>query len=201
MKTKSAKKRQAIVDVAAQLFRELGYERTSMADILERVGGSRATLYNHFPSKEVLFLETAFPPLEKESNAVHGVLDGLEDDIEAQLFEFGRRGLELAYRPDVVAARRLTISEATRFNIGPLGYQLGYLPLLNRVSSFMERAIAAGRLRSADPSLLALQLAALLEAELIQRLLHAVIGPGEDLEIPAKARRAVDSFMAIYRPR
>lgn len=200
MKTKSAKKRQAIVDVAAQLFREVGYERTSMADILERVGGSRATLYNHFPSKEVLFLETAFPPIEKESIAVHEVLDGLRDDIEAQLFEFGQRGLELAYRPDVVAARRLTISEATRFNIGPLGYQLGYLPLQNRITGFMQCAMTAGRLRSGDPALAALQLSALLEAELIQRLLYAVIEPGEDLEIPAKVRRAIDAFMAIYRP-
>lgn len=199
MKTKSAKKRQAIVDVAAQLFREVGYERTSMADILERVGGSRATLYNHFPSKEVLFLETAFAPIEKESIAVHDVLDGPLDDIEELLLEFGRRGLELAYSPDVIAARRLTISEATRFNIGPLGYQVGYLPLLNRLAGFMERAMAAGLLRETSPILAALQLSALMEAELIQRLLYAVIEPGEDLDIPAKVRRAVDAFMAIYR--
>ena len=199
MKTKSAKKRQAIVDAAAQLFREVGYERTSMADILERVGGSKATLYNHFPSKEVLFFETAFPSIEKESNAVYELLDGPLDDVGRVLVEFGERALELAYSPDVIAARRLTIAEATRFGIGPRGYELGYLPTLRRLAGFMERAMAAGQLRQGDPTLAALQMSALFEAELIQRLLYAVLEPGEDLDIPAKVARAVDAFLAIYR--
>ena len=34
---------------------ELGYERTSMSEIAARLGGSKATLYSYFPSKEELF--------------------------------------------------------------------------------------------------------------------------------------------------
>ena len=54
---KPEEKRQAILDVAAQAFRELGFERTSMSEIRARVGGSKETLYHYFPSKEILFFE------------------------------------------------------------------------------------------------------------------------------------------------
>jgi AcrR family transcriptional regulator len=55
MKTKTESKRQAILTAAAEVFREVGFERASMSEIRARIGGSKATLYNYFPSKEKLF--------------------------------------------------------------------------------------------------------------------------------------------------
>src|SRR6185503_21315655 len=54
MRTRSEEKRRDIVRVAAKAFEELGYERTSMLTIAERLRGSKQTLYNYFPSKEEL---------------------------------------------------------------------------------------------------------------------------------------------------
>jgi AcrR family transcriptional regulator len=54
MRTRSEEKRRQIIRVAAQAFEELGYERTSMLAIAERMSGSKQTLYNYFPSKEDL---------------------------------------------------------------------------------------------------------------------------------------------------
>ena len=54
MRTRSEEKRREIIRVAAQAFEELGYERTSMLTIAERMSGSKQTLYNYFPSKEDL---------------------------------------------------------------------------------------------------------------------------------------------------
>ena len=54
MRTRSEEKRRDIVRVAAKAFEELGYERTSMLTIAERLRGSKQTLYNYFPSKEDL---------------------------------------------------------------------------------------------------------------------------------------------------
>jgi hypothetical protein len=51
MRTKSDERRQAILDVATQIFKDIGYERASMAAIAARVGGSKATLYSYFPRK------------------------------------------------------------------------------------------------------------------------------------------------------
>ena len=45
---------------------ELGFERTSMSEICTRLGGSKATLYNYFASKEALFLEVMFQASEAD---------------------------------------------------------------------------------------------------------------------------------------
>ena len=54
VRTRSDEKRREIIQVAAESFQELGYERTSMLTIAERMRGSKQTLYNYFPSKEDL---------------------------------------------------------------------------------------------------------------------------------------------------
>lgn len=70
-------KRAAILEAAIDEFRSAGYEATSMDRIAARAGVSKRTVYNHFPSKEVLFVE-----------------------IMHQLWEASREGEELAYRAD-----------------------------------------------------------------------------------------------------
>ena len=55
MRVKTEERRQAIIEVAREAFTAQGFENTSMAEIASRVGGSKATLYNYFSSKEELF--------------------------------------------------------------------------------------------------------------------------------------------------
>ncbi|MFS0869620.1 TetR/AcrR family transcriptional regulator [Paenibacillus xylanilyticus] len=43
---------QHILSVAAQLFTDKGYEKTSIQDILEALGMSKGAIYHHFKSKE-----------------------------------------------------------------------------------------------------------------------------------------------------
>ena len=50
-------KRQEIVSVAANVFRERGYEGATLNDIAERFGTDRATLYYYFGSKEEVLHE------------------------------------------------------------------------------------------------------------------------------------------------
>ena len=69
MRAKSETRRQAILDAAAQVFQETGFERTTMAAICERLGYSKATLYNYFPSKETLFSAVVFEATEAEFQA------------------------------------------------------------------------------------------------------------------------------------
>ena len=60
MKTKTESKRQAIIQAAAEVFREVGFERASMSDIRERIGGSKLC-DNYFPSKESAFVPRTMP--------------------------------------------------------------------------------------------------------------------------------------------
>ena len=57
--------RQRIVDVAAALFAELGYEATSIEAVLRESGISRGALYHHFANKEALF-EAVLEAVEAE---------------------------------------------------------------------------------------------------------------------------------------
>jgi AcrR family transcriptional regulator len=50
-------RRDAIFRAALECFRELGYEKTTVADIKARAGVSTGSLYHHFSSKERLFGE------------------------------------------------------------------------------------------------------------------------------------------------
>jgi AcrR family transcriptional regulator len=49
--------RERILDVALELFNEQGYDKTSLREIAERLGITKAALYYHFERKEDIFLE------------------------------------------------------------------------------------------------------------------------------------------------
>jgi AcrR family transcriptional regulator len=60
--------RQRIQQVALELFAEQGYERTSLREIAERLGVTKAALYYHFKSKEDIvnsFTEDYFDQLDE----------------------------------------------------------------------------------------------------------------------------------------
>jgi AcrR family transcriptional regulator len=48
-------RRERIIQVARSVFFEVGYAGASMSLISQRLGGSKATLYAYFSSKEELF--------------------------------------------------------------------------------------------------------------------------------------------------
>ena len=48
--------RERILDIALELFTEQGYERTSLRQIAERLGFSKAAIYYHFASKEDILM-------------------------------------------------------------------------------------------------------------------------------------------------
>ena len=64
----AAARRERIVDAALEEFAAGGYDGTSMGAIAERAGITRAVLYDHFESKEALYLEL----LEERNEAFLG---------------------------------------------------------------------------------------------------------------------------------
>ncbi|MFZ5625205.1 MAG: TetR/AcrR family transcriptional regulator [Gemmatimonadota bacterium] len=46
-----------ILDAALEVFTELGYERATLQDIVERAGVSKGALYHYFDSKDQLFVD------------------------------------------------------------------------------------------------------------------------------------------------
>ncbi|WP_432056267.1 TetR/AcrR family transcriptional regulator [Streptomyces sp. bgisy022] len=84
---KSAATRQRFVDEALRLFKEQGYERTSMAQIATAAGSSRANLYLYFNSKSQL-IRARMAEIETEVAELYAVLDGMPEHTPDTLREW-----------------------------------------------------------------------------------------------------------------
>jgi AcrR family transcriptional regulator len=70
--------RARILDIALELFTEQGYDKTSIRDIAERLGFTKAALYYHFKSKADILLELHLR-LHAIGEQLLGALDALPD--------------------------------------------------------------------------------------------------------------------------
>ena len=77
----SYNKRKEILDIAAGLFAEWGFEKTSTRDISKAAGLSDAGLYYYFKSKESLLFQILEEVLDK------GIAMVREIDLSDQSFE------------------------------------------------------------------------------------------------------------------
>lgn len=198
MAKKTDAKRQHILTVAEQTFQELGFERASMSEISSRVGGSKATLYNYFASKDELFFEVISLSNTAELEDAFSVLDLASGNIADTLHNFGRRWLAFLYSPGIRANRHLAISVSGRSDLGRLMFERGVLSTQDAVSDFLRSAMELGRLRQTDPVVAARHLLSLLESELMERFLFQLLGKVNDEEIQQITTRAIDVFMAAY---
>jgi AcrR family transcriptional regulator len=55
--TQPSSTRERILDIALELFADQGYDKTSLRDIAERLGTTKAALYYHFERKQDILLE------------------------------------------------------------------------------------------------------------------------------------------------
>ena len=200
MRAKTETRRQAILDAAAVVFQVTGFERTTMAAICERLGYSKATLYNYFASKEELFSAVVFEATEAEFQAMLAALDATVEDMTEALHKFGRGLLTLLYSPQVQAVRRLIVAEAGLSELGKKCYELGPARNEAAMAVFLQHAMDKGQLRHADARIAALHLRGLLEAEWLDRFLFQMLEPLSVQDMNATVERAVAAFMAAYGP-
>ena len=200
MRTKTDAKREAILVAAAATFREKGFEGTSMSEICARAGGSKATLYNYFPSKEALLLDVMFRESEADLVRTLQALEALDDDVATALRNFGQRLLVMLYAPHVSAARRLLVAQAGRAELGKRCFAQGPMRSHACVGQFLQQAMDRGLLRQADTQLAAQHLQALLEAELLCGFMFQHEPDPTEAQITACTDRAVDAFMRLYAP-
>ena len=196
---KSNRKRQAILETAYRLFRAQGFDRTSVSEITAEVGGSKATIYSHFPSKEELFVECMMSAAEDYIAGTLRHLEASSADPAIALFDFGKSFLRFICSPEQLEVRRLMIAEAARSGTGRLFFDK-IAALRTHISAFMSGCMASGTLRRDDPALAADHLGALLEAEILEPLLLHVRGSPGEREIVLAAKRAVAAFLRAYAP-
>jgi len=200
VKTRTQARRDAIISAAAQLFQEQGYERASMNELAKRLGGSKATLYGYFPSKEALFavvVRTFATNHLVVATSELGSLEGGPDGLRAMLMRFGERMLEvLTNDASALAVSRMVIAESGRSDLGQVFHDSGPDEAMAALAKFLTEAMERGLLRRASSTLRAKQLLGLLTAEVNVRLYQRDPAPLSRAAIHLTVENAVEMFLA-----
>ncbi|MCG3088957.1 TetR/AcrR family transcriptional regulator [Sporosarcina cyprini] len=78
---------QKIVEVARDLFMELGYRAVSTRRIAEECGITQPTLYHHFKNKKAIYVEVLKSELFTMQMALKRIIERCGDDLEECLFQ------------------------------------------------------------------------------------------------------------------
>lgn len=75
-RAEAAQNRERIIEVAAKLFRERGFDGVGVADLMKSAGLTHGGFYGHFASKEDLMAQAC-------ARALEGTLDAMHQEVES----------------------------------------------------------------------------------------------------------------------
>lgn len=146
-----AASRQSILDATLEVFRERGYEGTTIPAIAARCGISQGTLYNYFPSKEKLLFACA-----RAGGTPGAIFTRLRSDV-------GRRPVEELLSEAAVGVIRfwdlrlpavlMRAARASSFDRPGVEYPRR---ALEAVRDYFAAEMRAGRIARRDPQVLAI---------------------------------------------
>ncbi|MFE8712013.1 TetR/AcrR family transcriptional regulator [Aeromonas allosaccharophila] len=201
MRVKSEERRQAILDVAREAFTQLGFENTTMSEIANRTGGSKATLYNYFSSKEELFA-AVIDEFGRQRIAEAFMSMNPDKPVREEITRLGLHYLRFILNPDVIGLRAVIVHESARTNIGREYYRLGPQRGWQYISQYIEQQSRSGQLCVIENSwAAAMHLKGLLEVEMLEPLLLGARACPDDKEMAEVVERAINVFMLAYGPR
>jgi AcrR family transcriptional regulator len=189
-------RRQAILEAARASFMEKGYEGTSMSGLLETLGGSKATLWSYFRSKEELFAAMLDDAVVEHRAALLDCLEPTGDLFES-LTVFCSRFLEKLSSHDSLALWRLVAAESARNpEIGRIFYERAPQRIEQGLTAFIGRHMGTGELRPDDPLRAARVLISLCTGR--QHRIIWGVASTDAAAIAADAALAVEVFVRAY---
>jgi TetR/AcrR family transcriptional regulator, mexJK operon transcriptional repressor len=199
---RSARKRQAVLHSARQLFLEKGYAGTSMDEVAALAEVSKVTIYKHFSDKHSLFVAVVTEAIDDAKAGSQTLVDqlGSSTDVERDLRDFARRHVALVTQPHLIQMRRMIIAEAHRFpGLAKAWHRIGPERAHATLASQIDRLVARGLLDAPDP-LLAAQL---LNYLILSVPLNEAMFTGRDKPYTRRylnryADEAVRVFLAAY---
>jgi AcrR family transcriptional regulator len=184
-----------ILSAATSLFLSQGYGETSIDAIVEKSGGSKATLYSYYPTKADLFRAVVDSIVTNQEGPTLKSLD----DVRDTLVNFAEHRLSVVFSKNHRALMRLIISERERFpDIARMYYEQGPLHSHMVLRDYFEVLIDKGLLdiRSADEACEFFR-GMLMHQRYIEQL-YLDASPLSAEEIGVKARHVVDRFLEAY---
>lgn len=189
--------RGAIIAAATQLFLERGYDRTSLAQVAQRAGVSKATLFKQFPTKAELF-EAAVLAAGDVPPDQHAV-EPSPEDFYSGLVDLGLAYAELLGRPQTLDLIRTHIAESPRFpELLERDFPFGNLAVLSALGRFLRGAHDVGTAKVEDPDMASMQFAGMISSVVFwPRLVHGNWSISED-EVRRVVEEAARTIVARY---
>ena len=203
---RSARKRRAIMDAATVLFLRDGYRRTSMDQVAADAVVSKPTVYSHFEDKEQLFREIVLGVTANSEQIITELTSALYAgdintvaDLRIVLTDLARRYIDGVLRPNVLALRRLVISEAERFpDLARTYYEQAPSRAIDVIADALRRFEERGLLDLDDARLAAAQFAYLVLGIPQDRAQFCPTERPSPAERDRLATQAVRVFLAAY---
>jgi AcrR family transcriptional regulator len=196
-RVRTDEKRNEIVQIAAELFEKHGYDRCSMAALSERLGGSKATLYGYFSSKEDLLRAVIQCEVASEFDRILQDLHG-SSDLRACLIELGTAYHNKLLSSLPVANIRAIVNQPPCSTMGKDFYETIIRPAFESVAKQFELLMDQGRLKRADPWVVLMHWKGLNDWDLFERRLIGAISGPEDVDVEKVATLAADAFLKLY---
>jgi TetR/AcrR family transcriptional repressor of mexJK operon len=201
---RSARKRQAILHAARDLFLRRGYAGTSMDEVALIAEASKVTIYKHFSDKHTLFIAVVTDAIDEAKAGSQSLVDklGSSNDLELDLRDFARQHVALVTQPHLIQMRRMIIAEAHRFpDLARAWQRVGPERAHASLAGQIDKLVARGQLQVPD-SLVAAQL---LNYLILSVPLNEAMFTGRDKAYSRRylnryADEAVRVFLAAYGP-
>ncbi|WP_333874120.1 TetR/AcrR family transcriptional regulator [Methylobacter sp.] len=188
-------KRQAILNGATRMFLAHGYRNVSMEKIAQAAPVSKATLYNHFDSKDAL-LAAVISGLCGSLLQTMAQVTIDSDDVKYNLTQIANSAVDLIFTEDALAIYRLVVAESPDFpELGQLFYQSGPQTVLTQLEDYFRQLNAEGIFNIADPVFAADAFFSMLKGDLHLRcLLSKTLRPSAD-EKQRLVLQVIDFYM------
>lgn len=195
-RSRSEAKKNEILDVAREQFLENGYAGTSIDSIVDILGGSKSTIYNHFSNKEALFAAVIRNFGHTPELPDFPVLDG---NTHNELLAFAQDRQKRVLSRLNINIMRIVIAEAARQpNIAELYFSNAPEPTYKVFKGYLQKAIDRGDLAIENLDQAADEfLGGLLQHDILARLFGMKRNIAE-AELNTKAQQMTDSFLANY---
>jgi TetR/AcrR family transcriptional repressor of mexJK operon len=198
-KSRAAPARERLLEAAYEVFVKNGFSGATTDMIQSASETSKATMYAHFVSKEVLFHEMLEHRLSKTMSGYKELSKNI-DDIANLLSVIGNELLQAILEQESVDLCRLIIGECVRFpHLGPLFFIVGPKVITDLVEMRLSEAHRRKELFVPDPAEAAEHFIGMIKGDFHFRALLGYQTPS-----PQKLRQHVDksvtAFLAAYAP-
>lgn len=196
-----AARRQAMINAAAAIFFEHGFERASLSAIVRRSGGSLSTMYQLFGSKEGLFeamitqrCAEIMEPLTAPS---------LSDQCPRQTLTRIARGLMgVLMDPEAQGLWRMVMGEGGKFpRLPEIYFRCGPDPLQAAMIRYLGDLHGRGVVHCPDVAAVVNAFCGMMQSDLFYRTVTGMRPIPDTVEVERHIAKVVDLFMRMVAPR